>query len=74
MSATDFGGVVTAAGLAVPATIVRVAGMDESPVASIAMNAPSAKVAPAAEAISAAARDAVFFNGRAPGRCGRSWM
>src|SRR4029079_785400 len=64
MSATDFGDVVTAAGLAVPSTIVRVAGVDESPEPSIAMNAPSARAAPiAAEAISAAVRDAVFFMG-----------
>ena len=43
MSATDFGDVVTAAGLAVPSTIVLVAGVDESPVPSVAMNAPSAR-------------------------------
>src|SRR5690349_20374060 len=73
MSATDFGDVVTAAGLALPSTIVRVAGVDESPVPSIAMNAPSARAAPiAAEPTSAAVRDAVFFMGGLLGRRGRS--
>src|SRR6476619_617558 len=71
MSATDFGDVVTAAGLAVPSTIVLVAGVDESLVPSVAMNAPSARAAPiTAEAISAAARDACFFMGGLLGRCG----
>src|SRR6478736_9575394 len=67
MSATDFGDVVTAAGLAVPSTIVLVAGVDEPLVPSVAMNAPSARAAPiTAEAISAAARDACLFKGTAP--------
>ena len=69
MSATDFGDVVTAAGLAVPSTIVLVAGVDESLVPSVAMNAPSARAAPIeAEATSAAARDAFFFMGGLLGR------
>src|SRR6478672_8111629 len=72
MSATDFGDVVAAAGLAAPSTMVLVAGVDEPPVPSIAMNAPSARTAPiAAEAMSAAARGA-FFMGRLLGRCGRA--
>src|SRR6478672_4491574 len=72
MSATDFGDVVAAAGLAAPSTMVLVAGEDESPVPSIAMNAPSARAAPiAAEAMSGTARDA-FFMGRLLGRCGRA--
>src|SRR6478672_8419713 len=75
MSATDFGDVVTAAGLAVPSTIVLVAGVDESLVPSFAMNAPSARAAPiAAEAMSAAARDAFFFMGGLLGRCGKVFL
>ena len=64
MSATDFAELVTAAGLAVPWTIVFVAAADESLVPSVAMNAPNARAAPmAAEATSAAARDACFMGG-----------
>ena len=74
MSATDFDDVVTAAGLAVPSTIVRVAGVGESLVPSVAMNAPSARAAPiAAEATSAAARDACFMGGLL-GRCRTSFL